>query len=694
MQPERIPRPPWRIAVVSATVLILELALIRQIPAEVRAISYFTNLLLMASFFGLGLGCILSRKRFLAVTIPLGLALTATYVYFFRGLVVYEEAEAVHYWLQYEAPRESVPSLPLFPSALVAFVICALPFAGLGRMLAKTMDEHPRLVAYAWDIVGSLGGTLLFVACSFWGVPPWIWPPLLMLVWAVVFGSSWPSRVLHVGAGALFLVFAASPFPSAWSPYYLIQHQEEALGTKVWVNSSFHQYALNFDAESEEASEFLAEVEEKFSLPYDVYRSFHEDRSPNRVLILGAGTGNDVNIAKQNGAEDIVAVEIDPIILELGFTINPTRPYDDDNVRTVTDDARHYLRTSDEQFDLIIFGTLDSETLLSGHTNLRLENYVYTLEAFEDAKARLVDGGMVATYYSVQKDWLFSRLYATVCPAFGEHCQIHTFDHPFLFNTVLIGGVGLDDFLFDPSSTVNLSHFELASTDDWPFLYMEYATISPVYLKLLVAVLVLICLALVVLRRTHSATGLHTNFFFLGAGFTLLESAAIVRLSLLFGNTWFINAVVFASALGTIFLANLAVMRRWAPRPTLAWGGLLAAIALNFALPPAILLNLPFLARIAACAVLVGGPVFFAGVCFSRLFERQKSTGYALGINLIGAMAGGWLEYLSMITGMRAIWMILVGVYLSAWLATRIIDSRERQREGVGHPGSDLKSVR
>ena len=61
-----LPSPAWRIAAVSSIVLILELAFIRQIPAEVRVISYFTNLVLMAAFFGLGLGCILQRQRTLS----------------------------------------------------------------------------------------------------------------------------------------------------------------------------------------------------------------------------------------------------------------------------------------------------------------------------------------------------------------------------------------------------------------------------------------------------------------------------------------------------------------------------------------------------------------------------------------------------------------------------------------------------
>ena len=66
---------PWRIGLVSFVVLTLELALIRQLPGEVRAISYFTNLVLMASFFGLGLGCIVPWRPKLQWLLPGGLLL-------------------------------------------------------------------------------------------------------------------------------------------------------------------------------------------------------------------------------------------------------------------------------------------------------------------------------------------------------------------------------------------------------------------------------------------------------------------------------------------------------------------------------------------------------------------------------------------------------------------------------------------
>ena len=71
-----------------------------------------------------------------------------------------------------------------------------------------------------------------------------------------------------------------------------------------------------------------------------------------------------------------------------------------------------------------------------------------------------------------------------------------------------------------------------------------------------------------------------------------MEAAAIVRLALVLGSTWTVNALVFASVLLTIFLANLAVLKNRAPSLNVAWIGLGLALAVNYLLPLQTLLDL------------------------------------------------------------------------------------------------------
>ena len=106
---------------------------------------------------------------------------------------------------------------------------------------------------------------------------------------------------------------------------------------------------------------------------------------PQSVLILGAGTGNDVAGALRHGAKDVDAVEIDPVILEIGRRDHPEHPYDSPRVTVYVDDARAFLKKTKKKYDLIIFGYLDSAILLSSFSSLRLDNYVYTVESFQNA---------------------------------------------------------------------------------------------------------------------------------------------------------------------------------------------------------------------------------------------------------------------------------------------------------------------
>jgi len=664
--PER--NPAWHIAVVSFTVLVLELALIRQVPAEVRVVSYFTNLLLFASFFGLGLGAILQSWRDLGWTFPAGLAMVAGFVAFAHGLVIYDEANVVHFWLQYSSSEKRAINMPILPAIAAAFVSGATVFVGLGQKLARTMDEHPRLRAYGWDIAGSLAGTVTFALAAAAGVPPWVWPLVLAPAWAFIFPAPAWQRAAVIVAGALFLTFTFQGEGTRWSPYYLLQASERPEGLEVNVNSSFHQLALDFRSKKPELAGMQQTMMDKFSTPYREYGK-RNGRAPRSVLILGAGTGNDVYVALQNGAGRVVAVEIDPVILELGKR-NPSRPYDDPRVQPVTDDGRHYVRTTTEKFDLVIFGTLDSQTLLSGQANLRLDNFVYTRESFRDARAVLAPDGVIGVYYSVFRPWLYGRLLRTAVEGFGSGCGLTRFENPFLFNTAILC-VNAGTAVPTAPQLVDAANAAIPATDDWPFVYLEKRTIAPLYLQAFALLAILIGATFLIVRKLHPGEPAHAEFFLLGLGFTLVESAAIVRLALLFGSTWVVNAVVFASVLAMIFVANAAVLRRRAPSLPIAWTGLVLALAVNAVLPLDALLALPSIGRVAVAALLVGTPVFFAAVCFSRLFAQESSTGFALGVNLVGAMAGGGLEYLSMVLGMRAVWWIAVCVYLAAVLMSR-----------------------
>jgi hypothetical protein len=198
---------------------------------------------------------------------------------------------------------------------------------------------------------------------------------------------------------------------------------------------------------------------------------------------------------------------------------------------------------------------------------------------------------------------------------------------------------------------------------------LQRRTIAPIYLGLAAVLLVLTGFAAWCVRRQRPGSGLHLEFLLLGLGFTLVESAAIVRMALLFGSTWVVNCIVFLAVLVTVFLANRMVVKGSAL--WLAWPVLVAALAGNALLSLDALLSLPFFWRTATAAALVGVPIYCASVCFSRLFARAGDVGGAFGMNLVGAMAGGMCEYVSMLLGMRGVLWVAAAVYGGAGVWAR-----------------------
>jgi spermidine synthase len=91
-----------------------------------------------------------------------------------------------------------------------------------------------------------------------------------------------------------------------------------------------------------------------YALPHLLNRD--SDRGPFQdVLIIGAGSGNDISRALEWGARRVDAVEIDPVIYRLGRLHHPDQPYSDQRVRVHLDDGRNFLRSAPERYDLIVY---------------------------------------------------------------------------------------------------------------------------------------------------------------------------------------------------------------------------------------------------------------------------------------------------------------------------------------------------
>jgi hypothetical protein len=159
------------------------------------------------------------------------------------------------------------------------------------------------------------------------------------------------------------------------------------------------------------------------------------------------------------------------------------------------------------------------------------------------------------------------------------------------------------------------------------------------------------------------------HFFLLGAGFMLLEAQIISKMALLFGTTWVVNSIVVSGLLVLIVISNL-IFENWKSYPlVLPYAGIVASAMLAYVIPLHALLFENVALRIIVAVLALCLPVLFAGMVFIRSFSDASFSGAALGWNLIGAVLGGMLETISQATGLRALVLMAIALYIGSWIA-------------------------
>jgi hypothetical protein len=242
------------------------------------------------------------------------------------------------------------------------------------------------------------------------------------------------------------------------------------------------------------------------------------------------------------------------------------------------------------------------------------------------------------------------------------------------------------------------------ATDDWPFLYLRKPMIPTLSLRGMVIMgglgLLLIFLFLPRQRKGASAMAergtrapgfgraINVQLFFLGAGFMLVETKAVVTMALLFGSTWIVNSVVFFAVLVMILLANVWTLRFKPARLWPYYSGLLITLTLNALVPLDFFLGMNRSIQVLGSCLLVFAPILFAGVIFAASFKRTTQPDRAFGINIAGAMVGGLAEYSSMLLGFQYVVLVAILFYtLSA------IGLRRSEDAATEQPSSDPLAV-
>ena len=696
-------RPNGLLFLASFAGLYTEVMMIRWIGTEVRVFAYFQNLALIACFLGFGLGCYWAKRRKSILPSLVGTAALVCLVQFqtwsgpWSGLLdrltnlLSLSPDATLWGARSLDPNlnggetwlllgwSSILVLACFLFLLVAVMI------PLGQWVGSCLvDADDAISAYSVNLLGSVAGIWVYAGLAFLWVPPGYWF-LLLFVFLLLLGAH-SARLVVVGllllglSSALFALRRSEKTQTYWSPYQRLEVVDMGQNEyEIRVNNTGYMSIANLTAGFERRhSEYAGMYPDHSS--YDL--PFRFASRLDRVLIIGAGAGNDAAAALRNGAGEVTTVDIDPVIYSLGEKLHPEAPYASRRVHKILNVARAYLRQASQKYDVVLFALLDSHTEFSEFSNMRIDNYVYTEESFREARRLLKPGGVLVIKFGVRVPWTWmgQRLYKMLDEVFGRPPVVLDVPQlgPLLSATVFVTSddAGLWTRASQPAIarllTENPPGYPLRvenppppTTDDWPYFYHRNHSIPRTYL---VVSLVLLAMSLALVRKSFSPRQPATwIFFFLGAGFLLLETQLVSRLALYFGTTWLVNCVALTAVLLMLVLANLFVAYLRPKGLTPYYVLLLISLFINYLVPWE---RLPLGARTVGMLVSAayGVCVFFAGVIFTTVFARAERKSDAFGANIIGAVAGGLAQSVSFVVGMKALLLIAAIFYIVAAL--------------------------
>ena len=725
---------------ISFLILFFELACIRWFGSMVVFLSFFTNIVLLATFLGMSVGCLSASRGtdWMKTVMPLlllavVLACGTLWAYNHSTQIIIDvggqgSPQQVYFGTEYRAGDPSKFVVPIELLAAIFFVLIAFVFVGLGNVMGTAFNQaQDRLLAYISNIIGSLAGITAFALASYLWTSPMVWFAVEIALW-LYFLRRRTVVQLYCGLAVLLLISFVSYNTTIRSPYQSDDPSQHTLNRPIW--SPYYKILYNPRTKTITTNNIghqsMVQIQEDgsgYSLPYLLNRDAGGQPFQN-VLIIGAGSGNDVSAALANGAKHVDAVEIDPSIYMLGRAEHPNRPYRDPRVTVYIDDGRSFLRRTHQKYDLVIYALVDSLVLHSGYSSLRLESFLFTKEAFQDVAARLRPSGMFVVYNYFRQGWIVGRIVGMSEQAFGSTplvislpyvASIRPADQEFgRLNMILSGsnapsltaihqrfeqlqsfwvnkrpalnasfngfgaqspaiaGLATSDWNRIAPSSVDTTGVKQLPSDDWPFLYLREKMVPALNLRSM-AMIAGLSLGMIYMFSPVRSVRVNWRMFFLGAGFMLLETKSVVHIALLFGSTWIVNSVVFFAILVMILASNLYVL---VFKPIKLWPYyvfLVASLAINIVVPMSKFLGLPGWEKVFASCTVVFVPIFFAGIVFGTLFRDSSQPDVDFGSNIAGAVLGGLCESLSLVFGFNRLLVIAVVCYLLSIIPNRTL---------------------
>ena len=704
----------WTLISISFTALFLELLTIRLISTEIRIFAYLSNLVLLASFVGLGIGMIIKKKLsivlsslllfFLLVIVSANYIVRWTNLEFkiFSGITeLLAPLSESYIWFQIDTYSKTGIVIGLIFTVFI-FSLIAASFTPIGQVLGNSLKKHKSpIFAYSINIISSIAGMWAFQAFTLARFTPYF-GLIIVLGLLVLFAKSRLEKYTLIIIFAISISYIVPKVESQniiyWSPYQklslspilksIANNNPQPEGWYLEVNNVGYMSLLDLSDKYQASAE--AQINELYNRKQEIdFRygdhyalPFKFKPKARKVLIVGAGAGNDAAAALRNIESRIDVVEIDPTIVEIGKKFHPEKPYQNSNINIFVEDGRTFFQRSKDKYDLVIMGLADSHTLSSSMTNLRLDHYLYTQESLKEIKKLLKDDGILFLTFEVTRDWIGSRLENGLRDVFDQEPLVFEVrskgvfgwggvafvvsKNPQIVNNILLHEDNLATFIHENHKSYSSNLKSL--TDNWPYLYLDKPRIPIIHL--LIAVVFLIGGFFLLRVKNFGKNSIDWSMFALGAAFLLFEFQNVSKTGLIFGLTWVTNLFTISAILILLLLANFAVYKKLIS-PKSAFIYLIVTLIIQLLIPLRIFNSWPYLAKISLASLFLNLPVFFGGVIFTNILVRSRNKAKAFGSNFLGSVFGVLAEMVTFLTGLHFLLYLIIILYLIGFNLSR-----------------------
>lgn len=310
-----------------------------------------------------------------------------------------------------------------------------LPFAAAGAIISHAFSRHPgnAAVLYAIDLAGaavaiglfvtaaSLGALFLIFICAsllFILIPLSVdirkrslrlsysaTLVIIVLTYVAVGTSYWQPRVaLQPGQHKEMFHMQEHPgvrgevLTTSWSSFGrtdLLQSKSEPDRMVFFIDGSAGSSMFRFNGDYEDESNTTIEMLKAF--PAFAPVAMIPQSEKRNALIIGPGGGRDIHLLKLAGFENIDAVEVNGDLLKLGRALSEFNggifTGEVAGVNVIEAEGRGYVRRSQEQYDLIYLSIPIIKSSRSPEAFALTENFLFTVEAFDDYFSHLSDNG-------------------------------------------------------------------------------------------------------------------------------------------------------------------------------------------------------------------------------------------------------------------------------------------------------------